>query len=675
MTTPHQPRFTLVSAVYGVAGFLDDFISSIEKQTFPLDRVQVVMVDDGSVDGSSDVLRAWAERRPELVTVVTQANAGQAVARNVGLEHANGEWISFPDPDDAVSAEYLESVDRFLTEHDDVDLVATNRWLWNDETGEVTNTHPLRHMFQRDRLVDLVADGHHFQGSAPAAFFRRDRLESQRLRFDGRIKPAFEDGHFTTHYLLSCDRPTVGFLKSARYLYRKRADGTSTLQVNRVHAGRYDQMLELGYLDVIGHALDRHGAVPGWLQSYLAYELSFYFTLTDSRAPAGVPTEGPVAERAHELLREIISHLDVEQAVARSLIPMQRVPRYVLQHGYAEKAWHEPFVLFAELDQRQQLVQVTYFFTGEQPAEEVLVEGRPESPKHATTVEHCFLGRVLLRRRVLWVPSNRKVGVRLDGEEMEILYRRPPFPTTIATPSAIRWNLGEQSRHSRREIQEILPPTPTTREGVRALRLSQRKRMVRRYHHAWVLMDRIHDAADSGEILFKHIRAAHPDINAWFVLEKDTADWKRLSSEGYDDRLVAHGSMEWRVLMSHALHLISSHADDAIVSPPAILEFVHPRWKFHFLQHGVIKDDLSGWLNRKPIETFVTSTQGEYASIAGDSPYVFSSREVKLTGMPRFDRLHAVGQRFAPDQRDLVLVAPTWRSELMPMTEAGTLRR
>ena len=104
-------------------------------------------------------------------------------------------------------------------------------------------------------------------------------------------------------------------------------------------------------------------------------------------------------------------------------------------------------MLFTELDQRQQLVQVTYCFTGERPTEEVLVEGRPETPKHATTVEHCFLGRVLLRRRVLWVPSNRKVGVRLDGEEMEILYRRPPFPTTIATPSAIRWNLGEQSRH------------------------------------------------------------------------------------------------------------------------------------------------------------------------------------------------------------------------------------
>src|SRR5205085_7757322 len=106
------PRLTIVSAVYGVAGYLQDFIDSLERQTFPLDRVQVVMVDDGSVDGSREILEQWAARRPELVTLVTQDNAGQAAARNRGLEHATGEWVTFPDPDDVVSDGYLESVDR-----------------------------------------------------------------------------------------------------------------------------------------------------------------------------------------------------------------------------------------------------------------------------------------------------------------------------------------------------------------------------------------------------------------------------------------------------------------------------------------------------------------------------------------------------------------------------------
>ena len=141
-------------------------------------------------------------------------------------------------------------------------------------------------------------------------------------------------------------------------------------------------------------------------------------------------------------------------------------------------------------------------------------------------------------------------------------------------------------------------------------------------------MDRIHDAADSGEILFKHMRAHHPDINAWFVLEKGTSDWQRLRSEGYGDRLVAHGSMRWRLLMANAAAPASPPTPTTRSSqPPGDHRVVpSPRWRFHFLNHGVIKDDLSGWLNRKPIETFVTSTRQEHASIAGDSTPTCSAR-------------------------------------------------
>ncbi|HEX2892759.1 MAG TPA: CDP-glycerol glycerophosphotransferase family protein, partial [Marmoricola sp.] len=78
-----------------------------------------------------------------------------------------------------------------------------------------------------------------------------------------------------------------------------------------------------------------------------------------------------------------------------------------------------------------------------------------------------------------------------------------------------------------------------------------------------------------------------------------------------------------------------------------------------------IKDDLSTWLNVKPIDLFVTSTHDEYHSIADDhTGYVFTTREAILTGLPRFDRLRRLGEQVAPQDRNLVLVAPTWRSWL-----------
>jgi CDP-glycerol glycerophosphotransferase (TagB/SpsB family) len=203
-----------------------------------------------------------------------------------------------------------------------------------------------------------------------------------------------------------------------------------------------------------------------------------------------------------------------------------------------------------------------------------------------------------------------------------------------------------------------------------------RPAIARKYADAWVLMDRVHDAADSGEILFRYLREHHPEINAWFVLEKGGKEWDRFKAAGHADRLVAHGSMQWRLLMAHATHLLSSHADAPIVAPQPILEFTHRQWRFHFLQHGVIKDDLSSWLDPKQIDTFIVSTPQEMASIAGDhTTYRYTTREVALTGLPRFDRLHHIGLQYPPERRDLLLITPTWRNNLMaPMTE-GTQRR
>lgn len=102
---------------------------------------------------------------------------------------------------------------------------------------------------------------------------------------------------------------------------------------------------------------------------------------------------------------------------------------------------------------------------------------------------------------------------------------------------------------------------------------------------------------------------------------------------------------------------------------------VHRR-RFVSLQHGVIKDDLADWLNDKSIDLFVTSTPDEYTSIVDDGTrYVFTSKEVKLTGLPRFDALLSAAQVVPDDDRNLILVTPTWRSWLAAPLAPGSQRR
>lgn len=129
--------------------------------------------------------------------------------------------------------------------------------------------------------------------------------------------------------------------------------------------------------------------------------------------------------------------------------------------------------------------------------------------------------------------------------------------------------------------------------------------------------------------------------------------------------------------MLNCEHVVSSQVDEGIVNPP-VLRTLNPLppWRVTFLQHGVLKDDQSAWLNGKHIDVFVTSTTGEHESICGDGTrYVYTRKEAQLTGLPRFDKLLEAGARFPPTKRDLILVAPTWRSWLAPGKVVGSQRR
>ncbi|RZI93600.1 MAG: glycosyltransferase, partial [Microbacterium sp.] len=379
-----QPRFTIISAVYDVSRYLPEFIASIEAQEFDLSRVEVIMVDDGSHDDSFQRLQDWAAAKPGLVTAVTQTNAGQGAARNAGIALATGEWVTFPDPDDIVDPNYLSTVDAFITANPSVEMVATNRLIWNETTGQTTNTHPLHRFFNYDRLVDLESNETSFHGSAPAAFVRLDRLREHGLAFDVRIRPNFEDGHFCSLYLLHCARPVVGFLKSTSYHYRKRADQSSSLQGSMLHPGRYTDVFTYGYLAILASARELRGEIPRWLQHFLAYELLGYLsTYENGRVP--VIAEGPETEAFHRNVETAVRQMDLEHVTQRMEAPVLLHFRKALAHGYSETPWVDGQVLIDQFDPAQRLARARYYFTGEAPTE-VVVTGEVEAgPRHAKT--------------------------------------------------------------------------------------------------------------------------------------------------------------------------------------------------------------------------------------------------------------------------------------------------
>jgi CDP-glycerol glycerophosphotransferase len=101
-------RISVVVPVFNVAPYLHTCLRSLAQQSVG-DDLDVVVVDDGSTDGSREIAEKFAARDRRFM-VVSQANAGLGAARNAGIEHASGEYIAFVDSDDAVPRHAYETL-------------------------------------------------------------------------------------------------------------------------------------------------------------------------------------------------------------------------------------------------------------------------------------------------------------------------------------------------------------------------------------------------------------------------------------------------------------------------------------------------------------------------------------------------------------------------------------
>ena len=401
-----SPRFSIITAVYNVSTYLPAFIASVDAQAFPAGQFEVVAVDDGSTDESLALLRDWERRRPGVVRVLTKENGGQSTARNLGLEVARGEWVTFTDPDDVIEPDYLGEVDAFLRANPQTLLVGTNRVMLNDATGELTDNHPLRmHFREGNRLRNLDELPKYFYGSAPAAFFRLSLLQEHDLRFDPRCGRNFEDGHFCCRYAARPARAQ----SSASWRARATTTASARTPAPRCRPAWSTPTATPGAAATATSpccATPRaaSGEAPEWLQNLILYELSWYFSSQDA---------GRRPDRGHRRGRRRVPRPDApdhpelpRRRRHRELrtSPLKRIWKEILLHSYRPEPWHTTFAVIGALDNDQGLVKVSYHFTGELPHERFLGRGKEMAPTYAKVRDMSYHGRTLLHERVVWLP-------------------------------------------------------------------------------------------------------------------------------------------------------------------------------------------------------------------------------------------------------------------------------
>ncbi|MFC0031591.1 glycosyltransferase family 2 protein [Micromonospora chaiyaphumensis] len=224
-----QPDVTVVVAVYNTMPYLTTCLDSLVGQTIGLDRLEVVAVDDGSTDGSGAELDRYAERYPDTVRVLHQANSGgPAAPSNVALDHARGRYVFFIGSDDHLGPEALERL-----------VAAADRWDSDVVLGRMVGTnkryvHQAAYASTQERL-DL------FDSPLPwslsnTKLFRRDLVERHGLRFRTDMRMG-SDQPFT---LEACFRAKkISVLADYEYYYAVRRENAQ----NITYASRFEERL------------------------------------------------------------------------------------------------------------------------------------------------------------------------------------------------------------------------------------------------------------------------------------------------------------------------------------------------------------------------------------------------------------------------------------------------
>jgi glycosyltransferase involved in cell wall biosynthesis len=221
------PRISVVVPVYDVEDYLPACLDSVLGSTWP--DLEVVVVDDGSTDGSGAIADDYAGR-DDRVRVVHTANHGLGAARNEGLRHTTGPLVTFADSDDAVPATAYEVLHKQL-HRSGCDFVTGSIAWWHPDADDPTRVlvqPPWMRRLHKDRSALMIDQHPEILGDVFAwnKLFRRSFWDEAELSWlEGH---RYEDQPTTTLAYIRARR--FGVVPDVVYHWRIRTDGSSITQ-------------------------------------------------------------------------------------------------------------------------------------------------------------------------------------------------------------------------------------------------------------------------------------------------------------------------------------------------------------------------------------------------------------------------------------------------------------
>ena len=682
--------FSVIISIYNTGRYLDESIGSIFNQTIPFNKIQIILVNDGSIDETEDICLRYQNQFPRNIKYIKINHSGVSIGRNIGLKYASGKFINFLDADDKWDNKAFKLVDLFFKYNRNITIIGCRIIFFE----ALQSYHPLDYKFYKTRIVDLTKEYNCIHLSSSSSFFRYSLIKNKKFKkgiFNG------EDTRFINNILLK--EPYMGLIKEAIYYYRKRRDSTSAIQ----NKAKNEEFYTLIVKSVDQYLLDKskklYNKILPFIQFYIAYNTLYRIIL-----PSNIYLENSKFNSYCKLIYNLIEQ-QILSLKEKLCLLSQKHKRDVRQDIIFENGFfkylgmklmslknNNNILVWRILEIKNNILHLegkdnfflepdTYFYYCKFGNEIIYPDYYDYSGYDSLTM----YGKINKGRIVKFdIPINNLYSLTINfflsykGENSEIF---PSLGWFTHIPNIAggyyhykNYILKINDRHINiyeynKTLEELFEKEYCVQlKNINKNNLIKLRNNSIRFHHKrkdknyiWIINDKLTSAGDNGEYFFRFLKKKNPkNIHFYFVIKNNCADSVRLKSIG---NILDFGSKNHLDIFLKSDKILSSIYEAWTDNPfendyKYIRDLIH--FDYIFIQHGIIKDDLSYYLNRisKNYQLIITSSQQEYKSILKES-YGYNKNNVILTGLPRYDNLYYLKDII--NKEKIILVMPTWR--------------
>ena len=267
-------KFSIILPVFNKEQYIIEAIESVIKQTLDFKKhIELIIVNDGSTDNSSEICLAYKKEFPENIKYIEIENSGPAVARTIGCNAVSSKvnFIGFLDADDKLQVNALEKVSEFFQEYE-VDL-AVIPVKYFSSTG-IKREHSLNYRFSKgSRIINIKDEYNAIHFYAGGVFFRKSVFDNNQFYFDKEFS-YWEDALSINMYLIKYQE--YGVVSGTFYFYRREKNESSLVDRSWYKKERYEYLVNNAYMKLINCSIKNYGQVEQYIQFLLTYHIKLY---------------------------------------------------------------------------------------------------------------------------------------------------------------------------------------------------------------------------------------------------------------------------------------------------------------------------------------------------------------------------------------------------------------